>query len=170
MLDPGFQGISEYLPGRHLANQMLYYRGEYLKGALVECVEYVMAGIAPSKVTGNTSFGRFLNEMDVLSFSREAVTYLCSQLGTEPHGVLSFDMKEDARGHPKVTEINIRHMAYTGIMARVGFDLVHDTLRLLTEGPSHVAREPYFRFEKPYTFLRDVDVEPIIVDDILLRK
>ena len=48
--------VSEYLPGRHLATQMLYLNGDYIKGAALECIEYVMANISPSKVTGNTSF------------------------------------------------------------------------------------------------------------------
>ena len=30
--------VSEFLTGRHLANQMLYYNGEYVKGAALECV------------------------------------------------------------------------------------------------------------------------------------
>ena len=34
--------VSEFLPGRHLANEMLYYNGEYVKGAALECVEYVI--------------------------------------------------------------------------------------------------------------------------------
>ena len=54
--------VSEFLTGRHLANEMLYYNGEYVKGAALECAEYVMANTAPSHVTGNTHFGRFLNE------------------------------------------------------------------------------------------------------------
>ena len=41
--------------------------------------------------------------------------------------VFSFDLKEDSSGNMKVTEINIRHMAYTGVMAQVGFDLIEDT-------------------------------------------
>ena len=49
--------VSEFLTGRHLANQMLYYNGEYVKGAALECAEYVMANTAPSHVTGNTHFG-----------------------------------------------------------------------------------------------------------------
>ena len=54
--------VSEFLTGRHLANEMLYYNGEYVKGAALECVEYVMANTAPSHVTGNTHFARFLND------------------------------------------------------------------------------------------------------------
>lgn len=44
------------------------------------------------------------------------------KLGVPAHGILSFDLKEDKNGEMKVTEINIRHMAYAGVMAHVGFD------------------------------------------------
>lgn len=68
--------VSEFLTGRHLANQMLYYNGEYVKGAALECVEYVMANTAPSKVTGNTHFGRFLNEDRINEFCDGCIKYL----------------------------------------------------------------------------------------------
>ena len=158
--------VSEFLPGRHLANQMLYYNGEYIKGAALECVEYVMANISPSHVTGNTHFGRFLNEDYINLFCDKCIKYLEKKLGVSAHGILSFDLKEDKDKNLKVTEINIRHMAYTGIMARIGFDLIEDTLRIMKDGSaSNIERDPFHHYKKPYVFLRDVDVEPIVIDD-----
>lgn len=157
--------ISEYLPGRHLATQMLYYNGEYIKGASLECVEYVMASIAPSKVTGNTSFGRFINEEQILVFCDKCIEYISNKLRIKAHGVLSFDLKEDLTDNLKVTEVNIRHMAYTGVMAQAGFNLINDTILLLTkDNKSSLIQKPYFRFDKPYIFLRDVDVEPVLLE------
>ena len=165
--------VSEYLPGRHLANQMLYYKGEYIKGAALECVDYVMANSSPSHVTGNTHYGRFLNEDHINKFCDRCVKYLEKKLGVFAHGVLSFDLKEDANGHLKVTEINIRHMAYTGVMARLGFDLIEDTIKILEDGNcDRVKRNQFFHFDKSYVFLRDVDIEPIILEkkDIDLKN
>lgn len=160
--------ISEFLPGRHLANQMLYYYDDYIKGAALECAEYVMADIASSKVTGNTSFGRFINEDNILMFCDECIKFLCNKLRVRAHGVLSFDLKEDSDGNYKVTEINIRHMAYTGIMAEVGFDLISDTINILKENSiGNIKIEPFFKYNKPYVFLRDVDIEPIILESEL---
>ena len=66
----------------------------------------------------------------------------------------------------KVTEVNIRHMAYTGVMACVGFDLIEDTIRILEDGSAdRVKRDQFHHYDKPYIFLRDVDVEPIILED-----
>lgn len=157
--------VSEFLTGRHLANQMLYYDGEYVKGAALECAEYVMANVAPSRVTGNTHFGRFLNEDRINEFCDRCIKYIEKKLGVRAHGILSFDLKEDRNGELKVTEVNIRHMAYTGAMARVGFDLIEDTIKIHEDGNcDRVERAPFYRYEKPYVFLRDVDVEPIILE------
>lgn len=158
--------VSEFLPGRHLANQMLYYNGEYVKGAALECAEYVMANTAPSHVTGNTHFGRFLNDDRINAFCDRCVKYLEKKLCVPAHGILSFDLKEDAKGNLKVTEVNIRHMAYTGVMARAGFDLIEDTIRIMEDGNcDHVKRDPFHKYDKPYVFLRDVDVEPIVLEN-----
>ena len=158
--------VSEFLPGRHLANQMLYYNGEYVKGAALECVEYVMANAAPSRVTGNTHFGRFLNEDRINAFCDRCIQYLEKKLNVPAHGILSFDLKEDLNGNLKVTEVNIRHMAYTGVMAHVGFDLIEDTISIMETGNANsIVRDPFHHYEKPYVFLRDVDVEPIILED-----
>lgn len=157
--------VSEFLAGRHLANEMLYYNGEYVKGAALECVEYVMANAAPSHVTGNTHFGRFLNEDKINEFCDSCIKYIEKKLGVSAHGILSFDLKEDSKGNMKVTEVNIRHMAYTGVLARVGFDLIEDTIKIMEDGNcDRVERVPFFHYGKPYVFLRDVDVEPIVLE------
>lgn len=161
--------VSEFLPGRHLANQMLYYNNSYIKGAALQCVEYVMASVAPSKVTGNTSYGRLLNEDRINTFCDKCIKYMCERLDTPAHGVLSFDLKEDINGNLKVTEVNIRHMAYTGIMAQVGFDLVSDTINILEHGDANqLIHAPYYHYDKPYVFLRDVDIEPIVLNDSII--
>lgn len=76
---------------------MLYYDGEYVKGAALECVEYVMANTAPSHVTGNTHFGRFLNEDRINEFCDRCIKYLENKLNIKAHGILSFDLKEDSK-------------------------------------------------------------------------
>ena len=56
-------------------------------------------------------------------------------------------------------------MAYTGVMAHVGFNLIEDTIKIMEDGNcDRVERIPCYHYEKPYVFLRDVDVEPIILE------
>ncbi|MGB0806814.1 MAG: hypothetical protein ACPGRC_08995, partial [Salibacteraceae bacterium] len=155
--------VSEFLTGRHLANQMLYVNGKCIANAGLHCAEYVMADIAPSKVTGNTSFGILLNEKTLLDKCEEVMTTVQNKTKVLANGVYSFDFKEDAHGNLMVTEINIRHMAYTGILAKCGFDLIDLSISLLTEKSPVPVLNQYF-FEKPKVFLRDVDIEPIILE------
>ena len=50
-------------------------------------------------------------------------------------------------------------------MSHVGFDLIEDTIRIMEDGNAdNVVRDQFHHYEKPYIFLRDVDVEPIILD------
>lgn len=162
--------VSDFLVGRHLANQMLYINGECIKNGGLECVEYVMAEVAPSKVTGNTSFGRFLNDEKLLEFCEECIDFISKKMNIVPHGVLSFDLKEDAEGNYKVTEVNIRHMAYTETMARAGFDLVTDSINYLLKGKEAITERGHFHYDKNYIFLRDVDIEPILMEEHELIK
>lgn len=65
----------------------------------------------------------------------------------------------------EVTEINIRHMAYTGVMAEAGFDLIEDTIKIMEEGNcDNITRGQFYHYKKPYVFLRDVDIEPILLE------
>lgn len=161
--------ISEFLTGRHLANQMLYLDGEIVKNAGLHCAEYVMADIAPSKVTGNTSYGKFINEEKLLIFCEDVMAYISEKTGIPAHGVYSFDLKENDKGELKVTEINIRHMAYTGIMAEVGFDLISDSIKYL-EGDEDKIQKGRYYYDSDLIFLRDVDSTPILMKESELIK
>src|SRR5690606_15768345 len=156
--------VSEFLTGRHLANQMMYIDGRLIKNAGLHCAEYVMADIAPSKVTGNTSYGRFINEEKLLEFCEEVMDYIQDKTQIKAHGVYSFDLKEDADGNLKVTEINIRHMAYTGILSALGFDLVGDTIKYLTHKQNEIKIGRHY-FKDEFIFLRDVDSLPILMKE-----
>tara|TARA_R110002050_G_scaffold270114_2_gene413076 strand:+ start:26685 stop:27728 length:1044 start_codon:yes stop_codon:yes gene_type:complete len=154
--------ISKFLTGRHLANQMLYIDGKCVANAGLHCAEYVMADIAPSKVTGNTSYGLLINEKSLLERCEEVMETVQAKTGVKANGVYSFDFKEDDKGEILVTEINIRHMAYTGILATCGFDLIRYTVEIL-RNEFQAPAKAHFYFDKEYVFIRDVDVEPIIL-------
>lgn len=62
-------------------------------------------------------------------------------------------MKEDSKGNLKVTEVNIRHMAYTGVLAEAGFDLIEDSIRIMEDGGAlRVERDPFHVFENHSCF------------------
>ncbi len=159
---------SEFLPGRNMACKLLYFNGKLFKTACAERVNYIMAKVAPSGITGNTSFGRLLNEPGVVEISVKAIESIALKLGASLNGIFTVDFKEDALGIPKITEINIRHVAFTSSIAAGGANLPLDTLRVMfLENPEKMEMTHY-RFEEQLIFLRDVDAYPILMKEIEL--
>ncbi|NIT57796.1 MAG: hypothetical protein GWN00_16685, partial [Aliifodinibius sp.] len=111
---------TEYLSGRNMACKMLYFNDELKRTACAERVNYIMAKVAPSGITGNTSFGRLINEPNLIELSRKALETVASQIDCQLNGIFTVDYKEDSRGFPKITEINVRHVAFTSSMAAGG--------------------------------------------------
>ncbi len=164
-INPGVEKFlgSEFLPGRNLACKLLYYNGKLLRAAVGERVNYIMAKVAPSGITGNTSFGRLLNDPVVFEAAKEAMDIMFEKTGANKHGFFTVDLKEDEQGKAKVTEINIRHVAFTQCFAAGGANFAEDTIRLLDNDPSFDSTFKLHEFEPDLIFLRDVDELPIIM-------
>jgi carbamoyl-phosphate synthase large subunit len=164
-INPGVKKFlaSTFLPGRNLCCKMLYYNGQLLRGAVGERVYYIMSNVAPSGITGNTSFGRLLNDPDVFEVAKKAMDILFGKTGAEKHGFFTVDLKEDYRGNPKITEVNIRHIAFTQCFAAAGANFAEDTIRLLDNDPSFDTGFKLYEFEPGLIFLRDVDALPIFM-------
>ena len=156
---------STYLPGRNLACKMLYYNGKLVRSACAERVEYVMAKSAPSGITGNTSFGRLLNEPALVEKATKALDVLFEYSGCKKHGFFTVDFKENSAGDPLITEINIRHVAFTQCFAAGGANFAEDTIRLITDDPGFDQTYRCYEFEKDLIFLRDVDEVPILMKE-----
>ena len=161
---------SEFLPGRNLACKMLYFNGKLVRAAVGERVNYIMAKVAPSGITGNTSFGRLLNEPVLVDISRKAMDHLFETTGANRHGFFTVDFKEDNQGKALITEINVRHVAFTQCFAAGGANFAEDTMRLLDNDPNFDRKFTVYEFEKDLIFLRDVDSIPIIMNESDLIK
>lgn len=161
---------SKFLPGRNLACKMLYYNGELKRTACGERVNYIMAKVAPSGITGNTSFGRLLNEPELVKQAKRAMDYLFAHTGAEQHGFFTVDFKEDENGKPYITEINVRHVAFTQCFAAAGANFASDTVRLITGDETFNQTYKMYEFEKDLIFLRDVDSLPILMKESQLLK
>lgn len=156
---------SEYLPGRNLACKLLYYKGKLIRSACAQRVNYIMAKVSPSGITGNTAFGRLINDVRVFEIARAAMDIMFDLTGAEKHGFYTVDLKEDENGNPKVTEINVRHVAFTQCFALGGANLCEDTIRLLDADPLFDDHFHLYQFEEGLIFLRDVDERPIIMKE-----
>lgn len=162
---------TEYLPGRNMACKLLYFNGKLIRTACAERVNYIMAKVAPSGITGNTSFGRLLNEPLLVEISQDVLNSISKRLNTELNGIFTVDFKEDIDGNPKITEINIRHVAFTASIAAGGANLPFDTLGgMFMSDPLQMEIVNYV-FSENYIFLRDVDGLPLLLKEReLFRK
>lgn len=161
---------SKFLSGRNLACKLLYHDGKLLRAASGERVHYIMSKVAPSGITGNTSFGRLLNEAKLIELSIKAMNKLFGVSGAKKHGFFTVDFKEDENGKPYITEINVRHVAFTQCFAAGGANFAEDTIRLLDEDSSFDRNYKMYEFEKNLIFLRDVDSLPIMMKETELLK
>lgn len=155
---------TEFLPGRNMACKMLYFDGELLRTACAERVNYIMAKVAPSGITGNTSFGRLINEPELVAISEDTLEFISDEVDSELNGIFTVDFKEDAKGVPKITEINIRHVAFTSSMAAGGANLPVDTLNYLFGSLQSMKRIDY-QYDDKLIFLRDVDSLPVVMPE-----
>ena len=161
---------SKFLPGRNLACKLLYYKGALVRSACGERVNYIMSNVSPSGVTGNTSFGRLLNEPILTELSSRAMDRLFESIGAEKHGFFTVDLKEDENGQPFITEVNVRHVAFSQCFAAAGANFAEDTIRLLSNDESFNREYKYYFFDDDLIFLRDVDEKPIIMKETQIKK
>jgi carbamoyl-phosphate synthase large subunit len=94
--------IHEFLPGRDLAFDSLWLKGKMVLCFSRERLEYPLKNISLSGITGTPSVARILHESELTRVGTEAVR----ALNPEPHGFYSVDIKEDASGRPRVTEVD----------------------------------------------------------------
>ena len=105
-----------------------------------------------------------MDEDRINKFCDDCIKYLCKKLNVQAHGILSFDLKEDRNGNMKVTEVNIFHMAYTGVMAQIGFDLIEDTIRIMEDSNGKRCQRPVSSLRQAIHIFRDVDMEPVVLE------
>lgn len=161
---------SEFLPGRNYACKLLYRRGKLLRSAVGERVNYIMSKVAPSGITGNTSFGRLLNDSNVVKIATQAMDILFEYTETSKNGFFTVDLKENADGQPKITEVNVRFVAFNNCFAAGGANLAEDFMQMMTGDEQFDHNYKQYEFEEDLIFLRDVDEIPIVMKESDLHK
>lgn len=171
-INPGVSQFigSTFLPGRNLACKLLFNNGKLLRAASGERVNYIMSKVAPSGITGNTSYGRLLNEPKLVELSEKALRMVEKATGKQLHGFFTADFKEDKAGKPYVTEINIRMIAFNLSFAAGGANFSEDIVNLLVSPDRFDETYKMYEFEKDLIFLRDVDAEPMLMKETDLIK
>ena len=155
--------LSEFLPGGNFGCFCLFKNGALKKTAIAERIEYIMAKVAVSGITGNTAKGRLLNDAKIRETALEAVRILTEKTGTVMNGLIVVDLKADAAGTPKITEINLRHVAYSSLFASAGFNLAEYHLLCALDREDELSPETEMAFPPENLILRDVDGVPLYV-------
>lgn len=156
--------LSEYLPGRNLACFLLYDNGKLLKYGVAQRIDYLMGKVAISGITGNTSKGKLLNDENVLGVSKSAVEEVLSQTSEVMNGLVVVDLKCDKDDNPIVTEINIRHVAFTSSFANAGLNFSEAQMLCLMNNRELINPELTIEFPEDNIILRDVDGVPLYIE------
>lgn len=99
----GAQMASEYLPGRNYSCELLYKDGSLLGYFMKERLAYDLKGSKePTHQRGSSMVSVCIDDQSILTTCLRAV----SMVSRRPHGVYAIDLKENAEGIPKITEIN----------------------------------------------------------------
>jgi predicted ATP-grasp superfamily ATP-dependent carboligase len=94
--------LQEYLPGKDLAFDSLWFRGKLVTSYARERLEYAMKHVSLSGITGTPAIARTVKDKKLNQVGVEAV----KALDSEPHGFFSVDLKEDATGRSMITEVD----------------------------------------------------------------
>lgn len=155
--------LSDYLPGRNLAYLLLYHNGVLLKCCCFERMEYFMSKVVISGVSGNTSIGRLLNDQQVLKVSKMAIEKICQETNENMTGLVTVDLRDDFKGVPKITEINLRPVAFVSVFSEIKDANIIEALLLATLGEHNSVKSQEVSFPKNNRLFRDIDGKPVYV-------
>ncbi|MBO4778472.1 MAG: hypothetical protein J5588_08285 [Bacteroidales bacterium] len=155
--------LSEYLPGRNLCCFTLYKDGILLKYGVAQRIQYIMSKVAVSGITGNINVGKLLNDELTVNRVVKSINKLTKITGEKMNGLVVTDLKCDENDIPKVTEINIRHIATTSSFACAGLNFAEMQMLCLMGRETELSSEKTILFPTDNAILRDVDGRPLYV-------
>jgi hypothetical protein len=121
----------EYLPGRDFAWSGVFYEGVLQASFARERLEYLYPHLTPEGLTGTPTIARVVHDDRVNEVAFDAVT----AIDDRPHGIYSVDLREDAEGNPRPTEINAgRGFTTFGLWSLYGPNFIDLVVRLALHG------------------------------------
>ena len=94
--------IQEYLPGKNIACDSLWYNGKMIASFTRERLEYPFKHISPSGITGTPTVSRIIIDERINEIAKKAI--LASD--SNPNGSYAVDLKGNKEDKPIVTEID----------------------------------------------------------------
>jgi len=165
--------IQEFLPGRDLAFDSLWYQGKLITSYARERIEYPFKHITLSGITGTPSIAKIVNDKKVNEVGINAV----KALDDNPHGFYSVDLREDSSGNPKVTEVDAKWhttaplwgYAFSLVFSDIRYNLAYNYVKLgYDEELEDLPKLDLF--PEGWKLVRQLDGGVIIVHDDFMRK
>jgi hypothetical protein len=158
--------IQEYLPGRDLAFDSLWFKGRLVTSYCRERLEYFLKHISLSGVTGTPTIARTLVDEKVSRIGVEAV----KALDSKPHGFFSTDIKEDGSGNCVVTEVDgkwhttapLWGYAFAKALNNPELNLTYQYVKLGLDSEADAALPKYNLFPEGYCLIRQLDAGVIL--------
>ena len=161
--------IQEYLPGRDLAFDSLWFKGCLITSYCRERLEYFLKHISLSGITGTPTIARTLVDEKINRIGMEAVKALDSQ----PHGFFSTDIKEDASGNCVVTEVDgkwhttapLWGYAFAKALNKPELNITYQYLRLALDDGAEADLPNCNLFPENFYLVRQLDAGVILEHD-----
>jgi carbamoyl-phosphate synthase large subunit len=148
--------LSEFLPGRDLGCQSVWKDGRLALVKTYERLSYLGSASQPSEVSAVGALTKTVCEPGVVETAVRAIR----AVDRRATGVFAVDLKEDAAGLPRVTEINAgRFTSSTNLLDLTGKHNMTAVYLALARGAPVDLHEEYEGTEHHY-MLRDIDAAP----------
>ena len=119
--------LCEFLPGKEFAWQSIWDDGELIVSQARERLEYLFGNITPSGQTSTPSIAVTVHRDDINEIATKAV----KAIDKHATGIFCIDIKEDAFGKPKITEINVgRFFTTSNFFAEAGCNMPYYHIKL----------------------------------------
>jgi len=153
--------VQEYLPGRDVAWDSLWFKGKLVASYARERLRYIFPHLAPSRVTGTPTVARTIKDAEVNEVAEAAVR----AVDPCPHGFYCVDLKFNEEGRPAVTEVNVKAHTTLGLWGFIAqrvfklprhYNMVYLYLQLGLDGEVEELPEKYDIYPEA-TVMRHVD-------------
>jgi carbamoyl-phosphate synthase large subunit len=131
--------VAEYLPGKEFAFQSIWKDGKLITSQARERLEYVFGNLTVSGQSSSPSIAKTVHRDDVNKNATAAI------MAVDPKatGIFCVDMKENCKGIPCVTEINIgRFFTTSNFIAYAGSNMPYYFIKLGLE--EHIPSLPQY--------------------------
>ena len=107
--------VQEYLPGRDVAWDSLWFHGELIASYARERLRYIFPHLSPSRITGTPTVSKIVRDLEINRVAESAVL----ALDPKPHGFYCVDLKYNSSGKPAVTEVNVKAHTTLGLWSYI---------------------------------------------------